>query len=41
MVVLVNLHVKQNETTDRLDGELELELIPKLTFNNGKILLEV
>lgn len=40
MVVLVNLHVKQNETTDRLDGELELELIPKLTFNNGKILLE-
>ena len=40
MNVLVNLHVKQNENSDRIDGETDLELIPKLTFNNGKILLE-
>lgn len=40
MTILVNLHVKQNENSDRIDGETDLELIPKLTFNNGKILLE-
>lgn len=38
-VVLI-CHIKENEQTDSITGEKTKELVPKMTLNNGKILLE-
>lgn len=33
-------HIKENNQTDSITGEQTKELVPKMTINNGKILLE-
>ena len=33
-------HIKENSQTDSITGEQTKELVPKMTINNGKILLE-